>query len=434
MDAEKDKTEQMPAQAGGERKAEGAPPRPGSKGAPMTARRKAAIGAGCAAIACALAVGIGIAATSGGAPQDQEAAQAQEGSLYKSSLVEEKDEEATVALALSYEAPGRLDGASPAICRIQGTTDGNRAVDYYHAMSSASESVEIVPGTYTVTWVSMINPDGSIERAGGSAGAVTVAEGASPAAKGSYEHVDAADVADGELERIVEAVADAVKKGDGTLKGDAGRDAAEKAAAGAKANPKADSARIDESKQAADSSASQPVGATGSDPTGSASNGPTTGDLHQPSSSSGSAAATTTQASAPADSSQQSGAGQASGSAGGSSASEPAQEQQHVHSWAPVYRTETSSYEVVDQAAWDEPVYTQQEREICNGCGADLTGTDPWDHIGSQMLAGNYACGGFHTKWETVCTGTTHHDAVTHTETTSQQVLDHYECSCGARR
>ncbi len=428
-----DKTEQMPAQAGGERKAEGAPPRPGSKGAPMTTRRKAAIGAGCAAIACALAVGIGIAATSGGSPE-QEAAQAQEGSLYKSSLVAEKDEEATVALALSYDAPGRLDGASPAICRIQGTTDGNRAIDYYHAMSSASESVEIVPGTYTVTWVSIINPDGSIERAGGSAGAVTVAEGASPAAKGSYEHVDAADVADGELERIVEAVADAVKKGDGTLKGDAGRDAAEKAAAGAKANPKADSAKVDESKQAADSSASQPVGATGSDPTGSASNGPTTGDLHQPSSSSSPSSGATTQASAPADSSQQPDGGQASGSAGGSGASEPAQGQQHVHSYTiPVYRTETSSYEVVDQAAYDEPIYETQYRTICNGCGADITG-DPWGHIDSQIDAGNFNCGGYHDSVTTVQVGTNHHDAVTHMETVSEQVLDHYECSCGARQ
>lgn len=424
MDDEKD-TMKMdePAKGAGAR-----PPAPGDGKAPAPARRKAAMAAACAIAAAAIAVGIGIAATSGQQQGAGEADAASEGSLYKSSLVEEKAEQDTVAMTLSYEAPGRIDGATPAIARIQGTTEGNRAIDYYHAMSAASEEVRIVPGTYTVSWVSIINPDGSIERASGAAATVTAAEGASAAAKGSYEHVSAEDVEAGELERIVGAVADAVKKGDESLKGDAGRDAAEKAASGAKANPKADASKVDDSKKAAEESASQPVGSTGSDPTGSAGAGPTEGDLHQPSSaSSGSAAssAATSQASAPA--------GQQAAGSQAAPEPEPAAPAAHEHSWAAHTETrQCGTRTVVDREAWVEPVYETQCREICNGCGADIT-ADPHAHIKAQMLAGNYSCGGFHSVTTQVQTGTNHHDAETHEEPVYETVTT-WSCSCGATK
>ena len=63
-------------------------------------------------------------------------------------------------------------------------------------------------------------------------------------------------------------------------------------------------------------------------------------------------------------------------SSSNSSSSKPAE---HTHNWVAVTETRT----VVDQAAYDEqvPVTEMREHEICSSCGADLTGTDAFDHI-----------------------------------------------------
>lgn len=128
--------------------------------------------------------------------------------------------------------------------------------------------------------------------------------------------------------------------------------------------------------------------------------------------------------------SNQAASSNSSGSGGGSS-----QESSHTHSYTiPVYGTEQKW--VVDQAAWtetvNEPIYETVERSICNGCGADITG-DPWTHIENQMLAGNMSCGGYHSEWIQVQTGTNTY-TVTHPEQghwESYSVVTGYRCSCG---
>lgn len=110
-----------------------------------------------------------------------------------------------------------------------------------------------------------------------------------------------------------------------------------------------------------------------------------------------------------------------------SSSSKPAE---HTHNWVAVTETRT----VVDQAAYDEqvPVTEMREHEICNDCGADLTGTDASPHIYQHMINGDDK-GGWHSEWREEVTGyqTVHHDAVTHTET----VTTGYRCStCGATK
>lgn len=110
-----------------------------------------------------------------------------------------------------------------------------------------------------------------------------------------------------------------------------------------------------------------------------------------------------------------------------SSSSKPAE---HTHDWVAVTETRT----VVDQAAYDEqvPVTEMKEHEICNQCGADLTGLDIDAHFKSSYFNGGN-CGGFHSEWREEVTGyqTVHHDAVTHTET----VITGYRCStCGATK
>jgi uncharacterized membrane protein YgcG len=380
--------------------------------------RKQRAGVGIAAVAVILAVGGCAVAT--GSPAV---------ALNQSTLVDESDEAAAVKATVEYDAPGKQDGSTPAIVRVQGTTDGNRSVEFAHALSMSGEQVELTPGSYTVTFVGIVNPDGSIERSKSTSVQLTVAEGGAPSVKGAYEHVDASDVADGEVEKVVGQIADAIKRGDATLVGDAGKKVSETAAANAKRNDKVDSAKVDESKAEADEAAETPSNAsTGTNATasGGASGGSSTsgtvGQASQPASGDGSGGS---------GSASQSGSQSSGGSESSGGSSEPAQEQ-HVHSYAPVYRTETSSHEVVDREAYDEPVYTQVARDLCNGCNADIT-EDPWSHIEEQVLSGNYACGGYHTVYTTEVTYK-HRNAVTHTETVSEQVLDHYECPCGARQ
>ena len=110
-----------------------------------------------------------------------------------------------------------------------------------------------------------------------------------------------------------------------------------------------------------------------------------------------------------------------------SNSSKPAE---HTHNWVAVTETRT----VVDQAAYDEqvPVTEMKEHEICNQCGADLTGLDIDAHFKNSYFNGGN-CGGFHSEWREEVTGyqTVHHDAVTHTET----VIPGYRCStCGATK
>ena len=110
-----------------------------------------------------------------------------------------------------------------------------------------------------------------------------------------------------------------------------------------------------------------------------------------------------------------------------SNSSKPAE---HTHDWVAVTETRT----VVDQPAYDEqvPVTEMKEHEICNQCGADLTGLDIDAHFKNSYFNGGN-CGGFHSEWREEVTGyqTVHHDAVTHTET----VTTGYRCStCGARK
>ena len=110
----------------------------------------------------------------------------------------------------------------------------------------------------------------------------------------------------------------------------------------------------------------------------------------------------------------------ASSSSSGSSSS-GSSSQEVVHNWVPittvVHHDEVGHWEeVVVSEAWTEEVlvYETVARDICNGCGEDITGRVV-EHIKSQALAGNYECGGHHTEWKEVQTGTNtiNHPAVT---------------------
>ena len=126
-----------------------------------------------------------------------------------------------------------------------------------------------------------------------------------------------------------------------------------------------------------------------------------------------------------------------------SNSSKPAE---HTHNWVAQYKTvnvpeKGHNEQVLVQAAYDEqvPITEMRAHDICNQCGADLTGTDIPAHMENSYLNGGN-CGGHHTEWRETVVGykTVHHDAVYETKyvvdspATTKQELTGYKCSgCG---
>lgn len=103
-------------------------------------------------------------------------------------------------------------------------------------------------------------------------------------------------------------------------------------------------------------------------------------------------------------SSGNSGSSSSGGSNSGSTPTAPDPKPAHQHSWEPVYKTK-----VVDD-------YEMDEFEICNSCGADITGKSLKEHYKSDGCSAS----GWHSDWREVKVGS--HE---------EQILDHYICSCG---
>lgn len=99
----------------------------------------------------------------------------------------------------------------------------------------------------------------------------------------------------------------------------------------------------------------------------------------------------------------------------------------HVHTW--VLHEGSGHYETqVVKEAWDEPVYEEQCKTICNQCGTDITGES---NIISHIKSSNGACYAYHTEYVQIQTGTVHHDAETK-QVWVQDVAPYAQCSgCG---
>lgn len=119
----------------------------------------------------------------------------------------------------------------------------------------------------------------------------------------------------------------------------------------------------------------------------------------------------------------------------------------HIHNWVPITQQITHPEEgywadELVSGAWTEeiPVYEERAREICNGCGLDIT-EDPWAHMDEQLDKEIYACGGYHTEYRQfqVGTNTVYHDAIYSKKwivskpAWVETVTTGYQCSdCGA--
>ena len=120
---------------------------------------------------------------------------------------------------------------------------------------------------------------------------------------------------------------------------------------------------------------------------------------------------------------------------------------EHIHNWVPITQQITHPEEgywadELVSGAWTEeiPVYEKRARDICNGCGLDITGFH-LQHAEEQLLAGNIACGAYHTEYRQVQVGTNtvYHDAIYSKKwivskpAWVETVTTGYQCSdCGA--
>ena len=155
------------------------------------------------------------------------------------------DEQKTVDVTLSVTADhGWDENSTPAIAHIEGND-----VDFYHAVTpdadgnKGTSTVELAEGDYTVSFVSPVNSDGSAFDIYDTGAPVDITVDAdaktAPAVNCPMAQIPADKVTDEMLADIVNKTKDAIKKGDETLKGDAGTGILDKLDGNVAKNPNA---------------------------------------------------------------------------------------------------------------------------------------------------------------------------------------------------
>lgn len=356
------------------------------------------------AIVVAIAVASGAFATSGQQPEQQESR--------------------TVDVTLSVTADhGWDENSTPAIAHIEGND-----VDFYHAVTpdadgnKGTSTVELAEGDYTVSFVSPVNSDGSAFDIYDTGAPVDITVDAdaktAPAVNCPMAQIPADKVTDDMLADIVNKTKDAIKKGDETLKGDAGTGILDKLDGNVAKNPNAS----DETKQeATDADKDVDVNDKPAQTTPSAKN----------------------DNNAKADSnagSQPSNAGSSNSGNSGSASSKPSQSSQpskpaHTHTWV----NHTATRQVWVSNWVDVPDYGTQKVVV----GNTFTFSDGYSttdisaakaHAKELILAGKDS--GYQTtpvyEEQTVQTGSHKED---HGSYTTESYVDYVYCSsCGARQ
>lgn len=372
----------------------------GSDAGKAPLKRKVAIGAAVALVVAGLGLG-GAWATGAFAPKP-EAAKVEAVSGTNKKQVSDKAE-ATVGWTVKIEAEGVTADSSPLITRYVCTDGAEAGTEFYHATPASDaiegkDSVRLTEGTWEITAIPIINPDGSITTpSGGGEQAVPGDHKGSGCTDFTGETKPAGDVTQDDIDGVLDKVNDAISKGDGTLTGDAGKDVVNKVTDNASKAPAADKEKVEEKKDAATDSAAK------AEEKKTDAVKPSTGSSSAPSKS---------------DSKPSSG-----------STSKPS----HEHTWQAQYRTEpvytTETYTIVDQDAWEEQVRIGSHFLFSDG------------HICyDSMEAMNY-------QFDTGCSysvvddyKTIRHEAVTHqgtrqVQTGTKQILTGYRCSgCGATK
>lgn len=330
----------------------------------------------------------------------------------------EQQESRTVDVTLSVTADhGWDENSTPAIAHIEGND-----VDFYHAVTpdadgnKGTSTVELAEGDYTVSFVSPVNSDGSAFDIYDTGAPVDITVDAdaktAPAVNCPMAQIPADKVTDDMLADIVNKTKDAIKKGDETLKGDAGTGILDKLDGNVAKNPNAS----DKTKQeATDADKDVDVNDKPAQTTPSAKNDNNAG-------------------------SQPSNAGSSNSGNSGSASSKPSQSSQpskpaHTHTWV----NHTATRQVWVSNWVDVPDYGTKQVVVGNTfifsdgySTTDINAAE--DHAAELAIAGKDC--GYQTRPiyenQTVQTGSHKED---HGSYTTETYVDYVYCSsCGARQ
>ena len=341
------------------------------------------------------------------------------------------DEKQDMALFLEVKAEGwGADTSTPVIAHIEGA-DGE--VDFYTAIAANKKASVTVgeSGIYNVSLIPPVNADGSTYKAASSEVAAVKTDGKTDSTVITLEKVDADKVTKDDLTAIAKDVAAAVKKGDFTLTGDKGAAVAKKFEDNIKKNPNADADAVEKESEKAQETAKEDK---------SDAKTPETPDNKK--NDSGSKNDSGNNGSGNKSDSKPSGSNNSNSGSSSKKDETPA----HVHKYdiyhPAVTHTETVHHPAVTHTEnVHHPAVTHTEsHSICNGCGADITGYER-NHAESAMLAGNAACGAWHSEPRTVTDSAAWDETVTVTDSKAWDetvtVTDspaYYTCSCGATK
>lgn len=311
------------------------------------------------------------------------------------------DEKQDMVLTLEVKADGwDADTSTPIIAHIK---DADGKVDFYTVIAANKQVTVKVgkSGTYTVTFISPVNADGSIYKVSSKKVTAGKADKKTASTGVTFNKVDADKVTKDDLTAIAKDVAAAVKKGDSTLTGDKGAEVVKKFEDNIKKNPNADA--VEKESEKAQETAKEDK---------SDAKTPETSDNKKNDSGS---------------------------SSGGSSKKDDTTA--HQHNWVAQTKTvhhdaqyKTVHHDAVTHQVWHDAV--TEEHYICNQCGADIT-SDPWGHLDA------YDHGGYHSSYVTVKQG--YYETVTDKAAYDEQVqvsaardetvTTGYKCSsCGATK
>lgn len=335
------------------------------------------------------------------------------------------DEKQDMVLTLEVKADGwDADTSTPVIAHIE---DADGEVDFYTAIAANKQVTVRVgkSGTYTVTFISPVNADGSIYKVSSKKVTAGKADKKTASTGVTFNKVDADKVTKDDLTAIAKDVAAAVKKGDSTLTGDKGAEVVKKFEDNIKKNPNADADAVEKETGKTEETAKEDK---------SDAKTPETSDSKK--NDSGNNGSGNKSDSKPSEGSGNSGSGSISG---GSSKKDDTTA--HQHKWVAQTKTvhhdaqyKTVHHDAVTHQVWHDAV--TEEHYICNQCGADIT-SDPWGHLDA------YDHGGYHSSYvtvkqgyyETVTDKAAYDEQVQVSDAWDETVTTGYKCSsCGATK
>ena len=341
------------------------------------------------------------------------------------------DEKQDMVLPLEVKADGwDADTSTPVIAHIE---DADGKVDFYTAIAANKQVTVKVgeSGTYSVSLIPPVNADGSTYKAASSEVDAVKTDEKTDGTIITLEKVDADKVAKDDLTAIAKDVAEAVKKGDSTLTGDRGAEVVKKFEDNIKKNPNADAGAVEKETEKAQETAKEEK-----------SDAKTLETSDSKKSDSGSSNGSKKDNGNSGSDSKPSGSNNSNSGSSSKKDDTPA----HVHKYDVYHPAVTHTEKVYHPAVTHtEKVYHPavthtEERSICNGCGADITGNEQ-AHAYNALMAGNKACGAYHTVYNTVTDSAAWEETVTITDSAAWEetvtITDsaaYYTCSCGARK